>query len=305
MSGRPDEGGPPVGSGPMKFGIAFANIVTFAETDGLVTLAQQAEANGFESLWTIEHVIYPEGYESSYPYAPNGKMLADASTSMPDPLIWLAFAAAATTTLRLATGILILPQRNPVVLAKEVATLDALSGGRVELGIGVGWLREEFDALGIPWARRGARTDEYIRSMRALWDGDHASFSGEFVSFDDVSSNPKPTHGRVPIHIGGHSRAAAERAGRLGDGFFPAKGNFSEMNDIVRQTAADAGRDPNAIEISFGDAESMEIPDAELCAELAEQGFDRVMIPSFIFLRDPAEQLAEFAERVIAPVNGS
>jgi probable F420-dependent oxidoreductase len=287
----------------MKFGIAFANIVTFAEPAGLVTLAQQAEANGFESLWTIEHVIYPEGYESTYPYAPGGKMLADASTSMPDPLIWLAFAAAATSTLRLGTGILILPQRNPVVLAKEVATLDFLSSGRVELGIGVGWLREEFDALGIPWPRRGARTDEHIESMRALWDGDHASYAGEFVSFDDVSSNPKPANGRVPIHIGGHSRFAAERAGRLGDGFFPGKGNIAEMTDIVRQTAADAGRDPAAIEISFGDAESMEIPDAEKCAELAAQGVDRVMVPSFIFLRDPAEQMAEFAERVIAPAN--
>ena len=101
----------------MKFGIAFANIVTFTQHEGLVTLAQSAEAAGFESLWTIEHVIYPEGYESSYPYDPSGKMMADASTPMPDPLIWLAFVAAATTTLRLGTGILILPQRNPVVLA--------------------------------------------------------------------------------------------------------------------------------------------------------------------------------------------
>ena len=130
---------------------------------------------------------------------------------MPDPLIWLAFVAAATTELRLGTGIVILPQRNPVILAKELATLDSLSGGRVEFGIGVGWLKEEFEALGVPWARRGARTDEYIEAMRALWDGDHAAYEGEFVSFDDVSSNPKPAQGRVPIHIGGHSRAAAER----------------------------------------------------------------------------------------------
>lgn len=288
----------------MKFGIAFANIVTFTQHEGLVTLAQSAEASGFESLWTIEHVIYPEGYESSYPYDPSGKMLADASTPMPDPLIWLAFAAAATTTLRLGTGILILPQRNPVVLAKEVATLDSLSGGRVELGIGVGWLREEFNALGVPWPRRGARTDEYIESMRALWDGDHASYSGDFVSFDDVSSNPKPTQGRVPIHIGGHSRFAAERAGRLGDGFFPGKGEIGELVDIVRQTAADCGRDPAAIEITYGDAEVMGAPGAEKVAELAEQGVDRVMVPSFIFLGNPADDIAAFAARVIEPVNG-
>lgn len=288
----------------MKFGIAFANIVTFTQHEGLVTLAQSAEAAGFESLWTIEHVIYPEGYESSYPYDPSGKMMADASTPMPDPLIWLAFVAAATTTLRLGTGILILPQRNPVVLAKELSTLDSLSGGRVELGIGVGWLREEFDALGIPWPRRGARTDEYIEAMRALWDGDHASYNGEFVDFTDVSSNPKPANGRVPIHIGGHSRFAAERAGRLGDGFFPGKGDIRELVDIVRQSAADAGRDPESIEITYGDAELMSVPGPEKVEELAAQGIDRVVVPSFIFLGSPAEQLAEFGEKMIAPVNG-
>lgn len=288
----------------MKFGIAFANIVTFTQHEGLVTLAQSAEAAGFESLWTIEHVIYPEGYQSSYPYDPSGKMMADASTPMPDPLIWLAFVAAATTELRLGTGIVILPQRNPVILAKELATLDSLSGGRVEFGIGVGWLREEFDALGIPWPRRGARTDEYIEAMRALWDGDHASYNGEFVDFTDVSSNPKPANGRVPIHIGGHSRAAAERAGRLGDGFFPGKGDIRELVDIVRQSAVDADRDPASIEITYGDAELMTVPGPEKVEELSAIGVDRVIVPSFIFLGSPAEQLAEFGEKMIAPVNG-
>mgnify|MGYP000873705773 CR=1 FL=1 len=288
----------------MKFGIAFANIVTFTRHEGLVTLAQGAEAAGFESLWTIEHVIYPEGYESSYPYDPSGKMMADASTPMPDPLIWLAFVAAATTNLRLGTGIVILPQRNPVILAKELATLDSLSGGRVEFGIGVGWLKEEFEALRIPWPRRGARTDEYIEAMRALWDGDHAAYEGEFVSFDDVSSNPKPAQGRVPIHIGGHSRAAAERAGRLGDGFFPGKGDIAELVDIVRQTAVDHGRDPEAIEITYGDAELMTVPGSEKVEELAAIGVDRVIVPSFIFLGNPAEDLAAFGEKMIAPING-
>ena len=153
----------------MEFGIAFANTLQFTEHEGLVDLARSAEAAGFDSLWTVEHVIFPDGYQSEYPYARSGKMAADASSPIPDPLIWLAFVAAATTTLRLGTGILILPQRNPLILAKEVATLDRLSGGRVELGIGVGWLREEFDALGVPFERRGARTDEWIDLMRAVW----------------------------------------------------------------------------------------------------------------------------------------
>ena len=162
----------------MEFGIAFANTLQFTERDGLVELARSAEAAGFDSLWTVEHVIYPDGYESEYPYDRSGKMAADASSPIPDPLIWLSFVAAATSTLRLGTGILILPQRNPLILAKEVATLDRLSGGRVELGVGVGWLREEFDALGVPFERRGARTDEWIEVMRALWSDDHVDFDG-------------------------------------------------------------------------------------------------------------------------------
>lgn len=284
----------------MKFGIAFANIITFAEREGLQTLAKGAEAAGFDSLWTVEHVIYPEGYESAYPYDPSGRMAMDSGTPLPDPLLWLAFVAAATETLRLGTGILILPQRNPLVLAKEVATLDHLSGGRVDLGIGVGWLREEFDALGVPWPRRGARTDEHIEVMRALWDGDHASYDGEFVSFSDVSSNPKPANGRVPIHVGGHSRAAAERAGRLGDGFFPGTGDIAELVDIMRQSAAAADRDPGSIEVSYGNMELVGDGAVDAAHELAEAGVDRAIVPSFLFLGDTEAALAAYADKVAA-----
>jgi probable F420-dependent oxidoreductase len=227
-------------------------------------------------------------------------MAMDASTSLPDPLLWLAFMAAATERLRLATGILILPQRNPVVLAKEVATLDHLSGGRVDLGVGVGWLKEEFAALGVPWERRGARTDEHIAVMRALWDGDHVDFHGDFFDFDDVSSNPKPANGRVPIHIGGHSRAAAERAGRLGDGFFPGTGDIGELVDIMRQTAADNGRDPEAIEVSYGNEQLANPATAvEAAQELAALGVDRAIVPSFLFLGDTEAGLAAYGEAVI------
>ncbi len=285
----------------MEFGLAFANTLTFAGRDGLVDLAQGAEAAGFESLWTVEHVIYPDGYESQYPYDKSGKMAMRADTPLPDPLLWLAFVAACTSTLRLGTGILILPQRNPIVLAKEVATLDALSGGRVELGVGVGWLREEFDALGVPFEARGARTDEYIAVMRALWDGDHAEFHGATVDFTNVSSNPKPARGRVPIHIGGHTRKAAERAGRLGDGFFPGTGDVGECIDIMRQTAADAGRDPASIEVTAFDAGVFGADPVGAVEELAAKGVRRIPIPAFLFLNDTRQALADFADRVIAP----
>jgi len=155
-----------------------------------------------------------------------------------------------STTLKLATGILIVPERHPAMMAKEVASLDYLSGGRVLLGIGVGWLAEEFAALNVPWERRGERTDEYIEVMRKLWASDRVDHHGEFVNFDQMSSNPKPPNGTVPIVVGGHSRPAAERAGRLGDGFIPLGGNIPELLDIMRQTATDLGRDASSIEIT-------------------------------------------------------
>jgi len=288
----------------VKYGIAFANTMGWATGAGALEAAQAAEAAGFESMWTVEHVVYPNGYESEYPYSPDGKMPAVPSTPIPDPLIWLSYIAGVTSTINLATGILILPQRNPVVLAKELATLDSLSGGRVELGIGVGWLKEEFDALGVPWERRGQRTDDYVGAMRALWAADGASFDGEFASFANVSSNPKPARS-IPIVVGGHSISAAKRAGRLGDGFFPGKGSpteLAELMDVVRQTAADAGRDPSVIELTCSTAGILGSDPVGAAQEMAALGASRLMVPAFAMMKpSPAEAMAGFAERVVAP----
>lgn len=287
----------------MKFGIAFANTAGWAGPEGARRAARAAEAAGFDSLWTVEHVIFPDAYESAYPYSNDGKMPMGASTPLPDPLIWLTYLAAATSTIRLATGILILPQRNPLVLAKEVATLDQLSGGRVELGIGVGWLEEEFAALGVPWAERGARTDEYVAAMRALWASDHSAYHGRFVDFADVSSNPKPVRGTVPFVIGGHSVAAAKRAGRLGDGFFPGKGSpaeLAELIDVVRQTAAEVGRDPSAIEITASSVGIFGTDPVGAVQEMEALGVSRLMVPAFLLMKpSEAEAMEAFAERVI------
>lgn len=286
----------------MKFGIAFANTGPFASQPGVVELAQGAEAAGFDSLWTVEHVVFPTAYESEYPYAPSGKMPMAVDTPLPDPLMWLAFVAAATETLRLATGILILPQRNPLVLAKELATLDDLSGGRVELGIGVGWLEEEFDALGVPFRERGKRTDDSVEILRKAWSANEISHASEFWSFENVSVNPKPRSGTIPIHVGGHSVPAAKRAGRLGDGFFPGRGGaqLADLIDITRQTAADAGRDPSAIEITAPAPESLGSDPAGAIQEAAAMGVDRLMVPAYLFWKDTAGALAAFGEGVIA-----
>jgi probable F420-dependent oxidoreductase len=284
----------------MKFGIAFANAGPFAEPELAVGLARLAEELGFESLWTVEHVVVPTGYASPYPYSADGKMPGGEQVAITDPLIWLAFVAAATTRIRLGPGILILPQRNPLVLAKEVATLDRLSGGRVDLGIGVGWLREEFDALGVPFERRGARTDEYVEVMRRLWREPSSAFSGEFTDFAALNSYPKPARSAgVPIHIGGHSDAAARRAGRTGDGFFPGRDEGHGLADLLatmRRSASDAGRDAAAIEVTAGgglDAESV-----KRCADL---GVTRYVIPPLGFdLETLRGQLGRFSEAVIA-----
>jgi len=284
----------------MKFGISFANVGPFVEGEGAARLAGAAEAAGFDSLWTVEHVLYPEGYESAYPYAPDGRMPGSGSNPIPDPLVWLAYAAAVTSTIGLATGISLLPERHPLTFAKEVATLDVLSGGRVTLGVGIGWLREEFDALGVPWERRGARTEEYMEVMRRVWADDDVTFDGDFVSFRRASSNPKPVAGSVPIHVGGHSEAAARRAGRAGDGLFLAGGDVAQLLDLARDTAAGCGRDPARLEMStvhaglFGDDPAAAVQEAE------SWGVDRLMVPSFLYFRDTAEGLAAFGESVIA-----
>lgn len=285
----------------MKFGIIFANTGPFSEGPAAAAMARAAEAAGFESLWTVEHVVVPAGYESTYPYDPSGKMPGPDDMPIPDPLVWLSYVAGATSTIRLATGILIVPQRNPVVLAKEVATLDHLSGGRMELGIGVGWLEEEFDAIGVPFDERGKRTDDHIAAMRALWSGEKASHHSDFTDFDDCISLPNPVKGSVPVHVGGHTDIAARRAGRLGDGFFPGRGDLDDLSrsfDIVRTSAKEHGRDPDAIELTAGGA-TIGGGAVDAIKALADIGVDRVVVPAFAFWGDTEDALAKYGDEVI------
>ncbi|MGE0765586.1 MAG: LLM class F420-dependent oxidoreductase [Hyphomicrobiaceae bacterium] len=259
----------------MKFGLRYCNTGDYVDPAKAVALAQAAEAAGFESIWTVEHTVVPGGYGSSYPYATGGKMAGgNDAIPLPDPLIWMAYVAAATKKVKLATGIMILPQHQPAVVAKQVATLDHMSGGRVLLGIGVGWLKEEFEVLGVPFEDRGRRTDEYMLALREFWGSEKPTFEGEFIRFRDAYCQPQPVNGHVPLIVGGHSPAAARRAGHLGDGFFPARGAPKELFELARQAAREAGRNPDALEITVSLPDSLDdIP------ALAAMGVDRVLVP--------------------------
>jgi len=290
----------------VKFGLAFASSVG-TDSRSALEICRKAEALGFDSVWGGEHVIVPDRIESPYPYAADGKMPGEPDTPIPDPLIWLAYVAAAAPTLRLGTCILILPERNPLVLAKELATLDQLTDGRVELGIGVGWLREEFEALGIPWERRGARNDEYVAAMRALWAGPHAEYHGEFVDFDPVTCNPRPVNGSIPILVGGDTPLAIRRAARIADGYFPGTTDPETLSGLIRElrrAAEQQGRDADSIAIHSLFGAQMADPIAGV-EQLAEVGVERVMVPAFFFAGpDGMDRLEAFGERVVAPHAG-
>lgn len=259
----------------MQIGVMFANGARSAEPEHASVLAQAAEALGAESLWAVQHVAMPVEQTSRYPYSERGTIPGGSAIAIPDPLVWLAWVGAHTSRIRLATGVFVLPQQHPLVVAKQVATLDRLVGGRVILGVGAGWLREEYDAVGAEFEHRGGRLDEQIAVLRRAWAPGPSGFDGEHVRFDAVHSEPKPAS-TVPIVIGGHTPAAARRAGRLADGFFPLGVQGDRLRDlvaIVRGAAVGAGRDPAAIEITAEAART----DADRATQL-ELGVGRVVI---------------------------
>jgi len=204
----------------MDFDVWLPTANPFATPELLAAVAREAEARAVRGIWVGEHVVTFEHYVSKYPYADSGQLPMPRGSGLLEPFTTLAFLAAITTSVRLGTAMCLLPQRNPVYSAKEVATLDWLSGGRVDLGVGVGWLREEFEAVEVPWERRGDRTDEYLEVLRTLWCDDPSSFSGAHYSLPACNLHPKPLQDpHPPLHIGGESEAALRRAARVGQGW--------------------------------------------------------------------------------------
>ena len=205
----------------MKIGFFAIGLANLARPELLATAARTAERVGFDTLWTGEHIVFFDEIRSKYPYARSSTAPpVPGDTSILNPFVALAYAAAVTSRIRLATGVCLIPEYNPLLLAKLAASLDFVSGGRFLFGTGLGWLEEEFQALGIPWARRGARGTETVAAMRRLWEDDTSSFEGEFVSFAKARAYPKPPRNRkIPIIVGGQTEAALKRAADLGDGW--------------------------------------------------------------------------------------
>jgi probable F420-dependent oxidoreductase len=282
----------------MKVGLLSPSMPPFDSPEAARLVATLAERHGAHSLWVPEHVVLPVSYDTPYPYADDGRMPVPAEWPYPDPLAWLSYVAGLTSTIRLVTGMLVLPQRNPVVLAKETATIDFLSGGRLALGVGLGWFREEFAAVGVPFDDRVARFEEYVGVLRALWSGeDH---DGPYHRLRGVRCHPRPERaGGIPLVMGGHSVAAARRAGRLANGFFPAVADPVPLFAECRRAAADAGRDPDAIDLVAEAAPAT----PERAAELRDLGVSIALVyPPQVPAGELTGAFAGFADEVLAPI---
>lgn len=237
----------------MKIGLLAFGVGPAANPEVLAMMAQTAEQCGFYSVWAPEHVVLIDKYASTYPYAKDGKLPMPSTFEFLDPYATLVFTAAHSKKLRLGTGISLLPERNPVVTAKLIASLDKLSGGRFDFGVGIGWLAEEFAAVGVPWERRAERTREYLKAMKLLWTEDEPEFKGEFCSFPKVRLYPKPVQKpHPPIIFGGESTSALKRVAEIGDGWFGLNLTVADAQTKIariKQYAAAAGR--GQVQFSF------------------------------------------------------
>ena len=257
----------------MKIGMFHINTNALCDPDDLARAAVAAEEAGFESLWTAEHVVLPDPQAPPSPMPPDGKLL--------DPAVALAFAAAVTSEIRLGTGIIILPQRNPLVLAKELASVDVLSKGRLIFGVGVGYLHQEFEALGIPMEDRARRSVEYIEAMRAIWSQEAPEYDGKYVSFSGIDAHPRPVQQPgPPVVMGGHSAPAFRRSVTMCDGWYgfalaleATKGCLAGL----ALAAAENHRPTDLGQLEISVTPRMR-PSAEMVQQFAELGVDRLVL---------------------------
>ena len=279
-----------------------------ASPEILRAVGTEVEARGFESVWVPEHVVLFDEYESQYPYSPDGKFPGGADSGMLEPLTALTYIAAVTDRIRLGTGICLVPQRNPVYTAKQVTDLDNLSGGRVDFGIGIGWLREEFEALAMPFERRGQRADDHLEVMRSLWTEETSEFHGETYDLAPCRMYPKPIQTpHPPIHVGGESDGALRRVARLGQGWITFNRRPEDLAEpLARLDAvlADHGRSRQDVVITACPYFHATTP--EMVKEYADAGVDRLIVLCLAFDVDTLKsQLDQLESDVLRPAQAA
>jgi probable F420-dependent oxidoreductase len=292
----------------MRFGVFAPLRNPVATPEVIAAFGRGCDEAGLDAIWLGEHVVWFAHYESRYPGSPDGVLRFPERAGLLDLVATIGFLAACTERVRLATGICLLPQRNPVYTAKEFACLDWLSKGRVDLGIGVGWSWEEYAACGVPWERRGARCDEYVEVLHTIWCDEVSSFSGQFYELPECLAWPKPVQEpHIPVHVGGHSDAALRRAARLGQGWFGfnlTPEDTAALLPRLERHLGEAGRARDDLEVTVSVPFGTELGPADLEA-FAAVGVDQVVVPWFRqgehhvrpFL-DGAAPLAEAAHRL-------
>lgn len=291
----------------MNIGFAFIGPGPAAEPEVIRVIATTAEAAGFHSLWAPEHIVLLDKYASKYPYSGDGKMPFETmSVDILDPFLALTYAAAVTSRIRLGTGICLVPERHPLTTAKEVASLDKLSGGRFDFGIGIGWLKEEFDALQIPWPKRAQRTRDYLAAMQSLWAEGESSHDGDFCAFGPVRSYPKPVQQpHPPLIFGGESGPALRRVGEIGNGWWGVNVTPEDTRRHVAtigEFARAAERDPATLSIAVTPAFGAPVTPDDARA-FADAGADQVIVGAFGADADDYRRTIEgIAESLLVPL---
>ena len=289
----------------MKFGIHYSiGVNADPQADDYIQVAQKAEELGYHSLWLGDHIVIPEKIEAAYPYSADGAAGFPRRAPFPDPFVLLGGLALATSRILLGTSVIVIPYRNPLAVAKAVTTVDLLSHGRFQFGVGVGWLKEEFDALGEDFARRAGQTREYLHVMKAVWQAEPASFSGEFLTFSDIHNVPLPVQKpHPPIIFGGESLPALKRVADLGDGWQPGTASLKVLSKSVPQLKAlmtERGRDYADLSVSALSAAGPLLRKPEVVPQLRELGVQELIL--FMTTADTNKTLTkieDFAEKMM------
>jgi probable F420-dependent oxidoreductase len=297
----------------MEIGVHVPQVGPLAKRDVMGAFARAADEAGFDGLWVFDHVVLQKEQQSKYPYSPDGALGFPPTMDFLEPLTLLAYLAGITKRARLGTSVLVLPMRQPVLHAKIMATIDALSGGRFVLGAGVGWWKQEYEVLSVPFERRGKRMDECLQLVRALWTEEFVDFKGEFYECVDWACNPKPAEaGGIPIWLGGESRGQLERVGKYADGWLATAKSIPTLKDdfaVAQEAAAKAGRDPSALKLAVEGA-ALLAPDrleraAEELARVRDLGaFHAIAAVHPRHMADARPLFEEFASKHMASAKG-